>query len=392
MSNEYECLEDFATSARQKEIYQCLIDGMLPCEIPEEIGMDRSHMYRSLRTMKERAAKAGRAPGHWNKGVAPGYRMGKVTVQRDASGDVERTWERQHPDEEAYQDIIEAMTERAEGIKPLGGIGQNTITLNDDLVTVYTITDLHLGMLCWGKETGQPWDIRISTEVLRNALSDMIGASPNSGKAVVVLLGDFVHWDGVNAVTPTAHNLLDSDIRFPKLQFAALEAVEYCLTEAAKKHREVTLVQSEGNHDLASSSWLRIVMHRLFQDSERVSVDIAPMPYHAMLHGKVFLGWHHGHRKRGKVLPGIFASEPRFREMWGQALFTYIHTGHLHSSEKLLDEVGGAIVERHPTLAARDAYATGLGATAIRGARAITYHKDRGEIHRVTVSPRYEEE
>jgi hypothetical protein len=53
-----------------------------------------------------------------------------------------------------------------------------------------------------------------------------------------------------------------------------------------------------------------------------------------------------------------------------------------------MSEDGGAIVERHPTLAARDAYAARGGYVSFRGARAITYDKQLGEVERITVLPR----
>ena len=100
------------------------------------------------------------------------------------------------------------------------------------------------------------------------------------------------------------------------------------------------------------------------------------------------LAFHHGHKVKNKALPELFAAEPRYRGMWGQARYTYIHTGHYHHQEQDTSEAGGAIVERHPTLAARDAYAARGGYVADRKAHAITYHKTEGEIMRVSVPPR----
>lgn len=384
-------LKDFCDTNRQAEILQITIDSESMRAAAESLGVHHSVVARSINRMKIRAARAGKAPGHWDDGVAPGYSMGKVTVQRGPDG-VERVWERQHPEALALDSILEAIQDRAEGLPPLPPEEQPAPPeVDSDLCTTYFISDLHLGMLAWGKEGGSPWDLRIAVDVLVNAIVSLAESSPPSEIAILSLLGDFVHWDGVYAVTPTSKNVLDSDIRYPKLQYAALEVVEKVVKLLLRKHKRVRLVESEGNHDLASASWIRIAMSRIFADWENVEVDLLPCPYTAYLHGEIMLGFHHGHRKRGKRLPGIFASEPRFREMWGKAKYTYIHTGHLHSSELLQDENGGAVVERHPTLAARDSFATGLGAVSVRAARAITYHKTRGEVYRVTTYPEFEE-
>ena len=73
--------------------------------------------------------------------------------------------------------------------------------------------------------------------------------------------------------------------------------------------------------------------------------------------------------------------------MWGKSKYCYIHTGHYHHQEQDMAEFGGAIVARHPTLAARDAHATRGGYVSWRAAKAITYDKSRGEISRKTVTP-----
>ncbi len=382
-------LKDICSTARQREMLAAYDRTRNTEKAGKLLKCSAQAVSRLIRTLKERAAKVGQAPGHFEQGVAPGFEMGKVTIQRSADGEVERVWERQHPNRlEAEQAILDAITEYAGAIKP-AKLPPLTTGCNADLCTVYPIVDIHIGMLAWAKETGAPWDLNIATEVLVNALVRLTAAAPNSEQAVIVLLGDFVHWDGIDAVTPTAHNILDSDIRFQKLQKAALEVVEAAVELVAAKHNHVRVIQCEGNHDLASSSWLRIVMGRIFRDNPRISVDMAPMPYHAFLHGDTMLGFHHGHRKTGKNLPGVFASEPRFRKMWGEASHTYIHTGHLHSSEVHMSDSGGAVVERHPSLAARDAYTTGLGCVAVRACRAITYHKKFGEVERSTVAPEY---
>lgn len=382
-------LKEFCSTARQRELLAAYTSTENSEQAAKLVKISANSIRKLIRMLKERAAKQGRAPGHFDHGVAPGFEMGKVTVQRSADGEVERIWERQSPNKlEAEQAILDAITEHANSIDPVV-LPALTTDCDQDLCTIYPIADIHIGMLAWAKETGAPWDLDIATEVLVNALVRLTAGSPNSEQAVVTLLGDFVHWDGVDAVTPTSHNILDSDIRFQKLQKAALDVVETAVKIIAKKHKSVRVIQCEGNHDLASSSWLRVVLGRIFRDDPRISVDEAPTPYHAFLHGNIMLGFHHGHRKQGKMLPGIFASEPRFRKMWGQSTYAYIHTGHRHSSEVHISEAGGAIVERHPTLAARDAYTTGIGAVAVRACRAITYHKKFGEVQRTTVAPEY---
>ena len=133
---------------------------------------------------------------------------------------------------------------------------------------------------------------------------------------------------------------------------------------------------------------MMMTTNEISDEKVRVEVIDNEFPYYAYLHGEVMLGFHHGHKVRLAQLHKLFASEPRFREMWGKAKTTYIHSGHYHS-EKVIED-GGAISEQHPTLSSRDSYATRGGWVSQRGAKAITYSKTEGEIHRITVRPRLE--
>lgn len=147
------------------------------------------------------------------------------------------------------------------------------------------------------------------------------------------------------------------------------------------------MIICEGNHDLVSSLWIRKAVSKIFRDNDRIEVDQTEFPFYAYLHGDIMLGFHHGHKVKNRSLPALFASEPRYRHMWGSAKYTYIHTGHYHHSEQDMAEGGGAIVERHPTLSSRDAYSARGGYTSWRAAHAITYHNKTGECLRVTVTP-----
>ena len=61
------------------------------------LGVASNAIWEPLDRYRKEAARRGHAPGHFEDGVAPGYRMGLVTVQRGPGG-VERTWERQSPE------------------------------------------------------------------------------------------------------------------------------------------------------------------------------------------------------------------------------------------------------------------------------------------------------
>ena len=84
-----------------------------------------------------------------------------------------------------------------------------------------------------------------------------------------------------------------------------------------------------------------------------------------------------------KNIDHVFAGQ--FRELYGSTKHSYAHVGHLHSDEVISTNL--MKVERHETLAARDAYAARGGWLSKRSAKVITYHKQWGEVGRITLSP-----
>jgi hypothetical protein len=254
-----------------------------------------------------------------------------------------------------------------------------------DLLSLITITDFHLGMYAWEAETGDDWDVNISKRVFLNAIADMIEAAPKAHTGFLCQLGDFLHFDGITAITPMSGHILDADTRYSKLVELTIEIMTQAVQMMLKKFGKVVVVQAEGNHDMSGSIWLRKHIKYVFKDN-RVEVIDNEFPYYAYLHGEILLGFHHGHKKKMAQLPKLFASEPRFRKLWGQATQAYIHTGHMHH-ERVVEDMG-AIVEQNPSLSTRDAYSARGGWVSARGAKVITYHTKLGEVHRTTVRPR----
>jgi hypothetical protein len=285
----------------------------------------------------------------------------------------------------AFQSAIE---ELSSGIKPFAKV-KPPAKAGADLLTVYTLTDFHLGMYSWADETGASWDMRIAENVLLNAFAEMMAGSPDSTVGVFAQLGDLLHWDGLLALTPTAKNVLDADTRFPLLVQTAISVCVKAVEMLLHKHAQVHVLMCEGNHDIASSVWLRAIMANTFRDNPRVTVDDSPFPFYFYRWGKTFIGWHHGHLQKMDQLPLLFASDPKFRSEYGQCEFTYIHTGHMHH-QRVIDK-GGILVEQHPTLSARDAHGARGFLFSNREAKAITYHKDQGERSRCTVRPNPQE-
>jgi hypothetical protein len=383
-------LESKLESRRQIETFRLLREG----KAYRQIAVERSIAQRNVETMVGRIKTvllaAGFDPRNGMTLVSPDPqtlkgRSALVKVNEDGSETVAMYWNKTNTTKEQMLEAIrKGIQEAAESFKPLGKVKAPKYTMTD-LCTVYTLTDYHLGAYSWKAETGADWDVRIAKEVMLKAFNDMLYSSPESETAIFAQLGDFLHFDGLLALTPTSKHVLDADTRFPLIVQTAIELCVGVVEMLLHKHANVHVLMAEGNHDMASSVWLRAIMALAFKNNERVTVDASPAPFYSFKWGETFLGWHHGHLQKMDNLPLLFATDPRFRSDYGQCKHTYIHTGHMHH-QKVIDK-GGIVVEQHPTLAARDAHGARGFLLSNRETKAITYHKQHGEVSRCTVRP-----
>jgi hypothetical protein len=312
-----------------------------------------------------------------------GYLVKGTSTLLDEFGNARAQWIKTAIDHDKFRAMVEAACRAAaHKITPVLPIEEPAV-VNEDLVTLYTMTDCHVGMLAWGREAGEPWDLAIAEVVLSNTLIASIDAAPASATGIVNQLGDFLHFDSMTPITPTSGHILDADSRYQKVVEVAVRILRRVIEHALKKHREVRVYMHEGNHDMTGSVWLRVLFSALYENNPRVVVERSPLPYVAYQHGKTLIGFHHGHLAKNANLPLLFAA--RFPTLWGATTKRYIHVGHRHSVDE--KEHPGVKVIQHPTLAAADAYAARGGWLSERQATQITYHRERGEYSRSIFLP-----
>jgi hypothetical protein len=383
---EPEYLRQFATP-RQLEFLEAYEQCGSYSKAAEFLNINQRTIERSMQHLRARAARGGISPDHdMTHPAAPGFSVSGTSTMYGPDGDVKAQWVKTRQETDQKIDQLLVILDGYE-YKPVPTINAPKSSVSD-LLTLYTLTDFHMGMYAWANEAGDDWDLDISVATMLAAIQEMADGSPDSECGILNIQGDFLHWDGLDAVTPTSKHVLDADTRFGKLVDMALDTIVGAIEVLLSKHQKVKVVICEGNHDLVGSLWIRKTLKKLYAKNPRLEIDDTEFPYYAHLHGEIMLGFHHGHKTKNKSLPALFASEPRFRKLWGQAEYCYIHTGHYHHTEQDMAEGGGAIVERHPTLASRDAYSARGGYVSWRAAHAITYHKEYGEYRRVTVTPR----
>lgn len=380
-----EHLLKYCESDRQRKIVHACIEHTTKREAANQVGIAERNVFKCLKLLRAKAALAGECPERdLNYPLPYGQQIkGTSTLIDKKTGESRLQWVKTDVDAETKAEIqrqaIEALKSELPAYQPVAF----KATTVSDLATVYTLTDCHVGMRSWAQETGADWDLDIAERVLTETFQALVLSSPHSETAVVAQLGDFLHADNINPVTPTSGHLLDADGRYSKVVQVAIRILRQVIRTALSKHKKVIVLMAEGNHDLSSSIWLREMFKAVYEREPRVTVIDTPLPYYVYQHGNVMLSWHHGHLRKNDQLPLLFAAQ--FPGIWGETTKRYVHTGHRHHTEE--KEHSGMTVVQHPTLAARDAYAARGGWIAERRAVAITYHKSFGEVSRVSVLP-----
>lgn len=378
----------------------------------DSLGWTRSKLRRAINRAGE-LGMLGTAP------VLPGFRMTKTTTVTNQDGDVVREFVTQKAGESESYEVpegfvlkrdsayldgagrrvggwkisepsreqqIAAMRSAVEAFKedlPRLPALQPPSHVREDLLNQFTITDNHFGMLSWREETGEDYDLRIAEQLLLDWFSAAISQAPCAHTAVLAQLGDLMHHDALESVTPAHRHVLDADSRLQKVIRIVIRTIRRIIDMLLHSHQHVHVVMASGNHDPASSAWLREMLATMYEDEPRISVDNSPALYYAYEWGLTGLYYHHMHKRDVKDVDRIFAGT--FREMFGRCRYNYGHGGHRHSDQVI--ETPLMIVERHQTLASPDAHSAGGGWLSGRSAKRITYSRRYGEVGRDILRP-----
>lgn len=378
-------LLEFCVTDKQRLVLEAVIQYGSNNKASKHLNMNRRNVDEHIVNIKKNAAIRGYSPDHdMSKTVPYGFNVKGVSTYYNKDGKPTGQWVKSTADDARREivriETLEALKEEIPRVSlmrapPLG---------NDNLCNTYVITDYHLGMLSWHQETGADWDIKIAEELLIKWFAQAIEQSPPANYCVFAQLSDFLHFDGMEAVTPASKHILDADTRFAKLVRVAIRVIRTVIDMLRAKYQNIHIIMADANHDPVSQIWLREWFSIFYENEPRITVDTSPNPYNAYEFGKVALFFHHGHKRKVENVSEVFVA--MFREIFGRTEYAYAHTGHLHSLH--VKENNLMVVEQHRTLAAPDAYSARGGWLSGRDAKVITYHRLFGEVSRLTINSR----
>lgn len=281
------------------------------------------------------------------------------------------------PEPEKDEDFIERIKAAFEGMTPAQPVPQPDY-VHEDLCTIYTLADMHIGQLSWGREVGEAYDIDIAVKRLRDWVGRLVASAPPSKEAIILDVGDTTHMDDTTNQTPRSKHVLDADSRY----FRTIEETVAALSDAVEltlaKHEHVTVVILPGNHSPHSYIPIMFSLAERFRLNPRVTVWKEPNTFWAHSFGKNMFAATHGDKTTPQRAVLFMADE--FAEMWGQTRHRFLWTGHLHSAK--MQDIGGVKHEQLRAMTSRDAYAYSSAYVNRSQLQCITFHAETGELQR----------
>ena len=312
-----------------------------------------------------------------------GFTPKKVTYHVK-DGNVVQSWPRFSPDDKSLEEIAEALKAAFVDYEPPRLPTQPPASPDEDTLTLYPLSDLHVGLQTWARETESDWDLKIAERVIGETIDKVVARSPSSAQGVVLIGGDVTHADNNTNQTPRSGNLLDVDGRYQKIIGVTAHLMVRVIDAALTRNLNILVRVLKGNHDEHTSVAIAYFLAAWYRSEPRVTVDLDPSLFWWHRFGSVMLGATHGHTVKIEKMPGIMAH--RRAEDWGLTRFRYVHGFHLHKSEKFATEGNGVISEIHQAPVPKDAWAYGAGYLSGRSLNSITYHREFGEESRCRVA------
>ena len=373
-------------TSRQKEILETFV--AYECDqvkTAEALGCSKSNVGHTLKRIEARAAVKGFAPEMGAEHpAAEGFMFTKSTVQRDAEGNVQRTWHRYAQDKDKLIDLYgEIMDELLEGYEPFKPRKAPKLDYDTEVIPWFNIGDAHIGMLAHELEVGENFDVKIATRELKFALDRLISDAPARERCVINDLGDATHYENLEGVTQASGHMLDCDGRFVKMVDAYLDIMIFSIERALEKHKHVDVIINQGNHSRTNDLWAVRCLKRMFANEPRVTVIDNSSVFIAYRMGDTMVLCHHSDKCKPDRLIDVLIND--YREDYGDTKHHYVWVGHIHHKHTS-DEFRGITIESWNILANKDKYAHDGGWRSGQCITRVDLHRKYGEVGRQTLN------
>lgn len=377
-------------TANQRATLEAVIetDGNVS-KASRNLGVCRASVRQSLKQSAKKAANLGYAPKHdMTKTTVSPFRVKGTSTLYGEDGGLKIQWVKTERDKAAFlqevADTIHEITDDLPVLPEIPVVDPNHI--NQMTHAVYPLGDPHIGMLSWGEETGEDWDLAIAERVYASVWAELVRSAPRCAECTIVDLGDFWHSDNYEQTTARSGQKVDQDGRYAKMIKVGYRIMMQMIVLALEHHEIVNVVILPGNHDDVGSLFLRESLTHIFAANPRVRVNPSVSVFQYLQWGKTLVGFHHGHTCKMKDLAGVMAADHR---SWSECTHRYWYTGHIHHDSVI--ELQGCRAESFRVIPPNEAYAHERGYRAGRDSKCVILHRERGEISRFTRDIEYVE-
>jgi len=248
----------------------------------------------------------------------------------------------------------------------------------DNLLTVYPLMDVHLGLHAWSKETGGPdYDLKLAQGDMHYAFAKLSLLTPPSHSAILIIGGDFFHADDTNNQTPANKHSLDVDGRHFLIADTGIALLCATIEKLMHKHQSITVRVLRGNHDEHMHVILTFALFERYRDNERVTVEKNPRDLFMTQWGRCLVAAHHGDKAPPERQILNIADICPF---WSETRHRHYFTGHVHKDQSR--DIGGMKWESLRAFCPPDSYAASMGYSGRRALQALTFDKQDGLVLR----------
>jgi hypothetical protein len=264
-------------------------------------------------------------------------------------------------------------------------------------------TDLHLGRLAYGAETGDSYDIKIAIKRDDESTAYFLGEAEYRHKRhpyekiLMVFGNDYFNYTHAKPFTQTSNGTYqESDSRWQKMFLAGYyQAIKRI--ESASSIAPVTVIFIPGSHDEENTFYMSVGLQAYFRNNPNITVIVSPRLREFYRFGKNLLGFDHG---QYPTFERLFANMAFSNQKdWAETVFKYYFTGHLHHKETkarvwqggpkevkipkgqtlITEDLNGILFDRLTSLTSNDYYEHSRGFIHIKNAEAFEFDKELGK-------------
>jgi hypothetical protein len=314
----------------------------------------------------------------WAHQAAPdGFNVKGVSTLYDAEGNVKQQWVKTRRESDPIADILVAFESIKDELPRVEVAQPAPVRCNEKQLATYLLGDCHVGMRAWRGDAGANFDLDIAERNLTELTGHLVDLAPSAQHALLINIGDFFHADS-RTNTTTKGTPVDVDGRWSKVLSVGIRIMRRIIDRALQKHEHVTVINEIGNHDTHASVFLSLALAQFYENEPRVHIDTSPRSVHYYRFGKVLIATHHGHLIKPADLLGVMVCDRP--EDWGETLYRYFFTGHIHHERSR--EFPGMLWRSLRSPASSDAWHDSMGYRSGHELSVEIFDAERGLVNR----------